>query len=193
MAMSLIISLFRGQMSLGATLVAICLATHGNAREFTSPEFPYRLTIPPKWNISVSPTGVPVLFNYDPKLALPQNHIPDGGAEIYLVPFSLIRSTTKADTIEEWIRGSLDRWHSAIRIHPASDIRSGKSALTEVWRAEADYQVNGDVNEVQRENNCYFRLEGQSYHLMMHYTKGDHRERYFLSVFEMVLKSIEPR
>jgi hypothetical protein len=161
-------------------------------REFTSPKFGFRMTLPPKWNIVVSESGVPNVFNYDPNDALPQGLVPQGGANIYLIPFGAVEAMNNAKLLDEWIESNLVRGHKDVLRKVIPSVGKADNSARGIVEIDADVFFDpDDPNEaLQREVSFYFLLKGGMFHLMMVYNKDDPQGTRFHSVCEWILRSV---
>ncbi len=168
-------------------------AGHGSCfaqRNFTSDRFRYALTVPIGWNLLESPSGVPVIFNYPRAKGLPQGLIPDGGADIYLVPESVVAPVTPAGGLDEWIRSNESTSHSDIRVSRPVVRTKGTNAPQDLVKVEADYERSPDDGMLQTEVNYYFRLHGDGFRLRLLYWKGAPKASSFRAALVGILNSI---
>ena len=153
-------------------------------------KFGYRLSVPEEWNVVVPPSGVPVLFNYDKKKALPQGLIPEGGAEVYLIPYEAVRLVAGANRLEDWIQANGRESHTNVRTERVASWTKDESSPQGITRIVADYQRAPEDEELQSEVDYYFTLRGAAFRLRMLFWKGDPRSSDYNSVMVAVLRSI---
>lgn len=160
------------------------------ARTFTSQRFGYQLSVPRDWNIAVPPSDVPVLFNYDESKALPQGLIPEGGANIYVIPYEAVGLVTSARDLQDWIQINSRMWHTNVRTSRVASWSRDERLPQRITKVDADYERAPEDEALQSEINYYFVLRGAGFRLRMLYGKGDPRSSYFNSVIGVVLRSV---
>jgi hypothetical protein len=161
------------------------------ARAYLNRQFGYRLTVPAGWNIAVPPSGVPVLFNYAQGSALPQGLIPDGGAEVYVIPYQAVELVTSARDLESWIAANSAMWHTNVRTSSAAPWAKDDGAPQEIVKVDADYERAPEDETLQSEVNYYFTLHHRGFRLRLLYEKGDPHGSSFNSALLAVLHSIK--
>jgi hypothetical protein len=160
-------------------------------KAFTSGEYGYRLRLPRSWNVSVSGNGIPTIYNYDPKDALPQGLFPEHGADILLIPFAVVQPATKGHTLTEWIHSNTAHGYSNVVVKQVSSPNGSKHRPSDVVEVRADFRRAPDDEELQRTVCYYFTLHGMKFRLMLEYWKDDPRSAYFESVLDAVFRSLE--
>src|SRR6266496_2024414 len=103
----------------------------------------YQLSVPPGWHLSES-SNIPVIFNYPRHLALPQGLIRDGGAEIYLVPFSAVYPTVTGSTLADWIEQNNNNGNRNVKTEHVTPLSTSRSYPQQVIRGESDYVRSPD-------------------------------------------------
>jgi len=175
---------------LAAGAIVTCALFAANEEAFVSHRFGYRLSVPRGWHVAVSPSDIPVLFNYDQSKALPQGLIPEGGAEIYLIPYEAVEAVSPAGDLKEWIVANSALWHTNVRSRPVTSWTKDPSYPQQITRVDSDYERAPEDNELQSEVNYYFVLHGRGYRLRLLYAKGALRSSYFNSAGDSVLRSV---
>jgi hypothetical protein len=173
-----------------ATLAMTPLLASGNDKEYANSKFHYKLTLPPRWNIDVPESGVPVLFNYKRSEGGPQGLFPGGGANIYLIPLAAVEARTPAKTLDDWITRNLERDHknaSIKQLHGADNSERAPQGIVEV---QSDFVRDSQDEEPQHEVSYYFRLNGATFRLMLLYWKHDPNGSRLQAICESVLRSI---
>jgi hypothetical protein len=173
-----------------ATLAITWLPASGNDKEYTNSKFGYRLTLPPRWNIDIPESGVPVLFNYKRNQGGPQGLFPEGGANIYLIPLAAVEITTPAKTLDDWIKRNLERDHKNTLIKQLHEADNSERAPQNIIQVQSDFIRDSQDEEPQREVSYYFKLNGAAFRLMLLYWKQDPNGPRLQAICESVLRSI---
>ncbi len=168
----------------------VVLAVCEQLRTFDSREFRYHLSIPTDWHLSVSPNGIPRIFNYSPEELAPQGLFPSGGAEIHVVPLAAFHGRKRDWTESQWVKEEVrvlarDR----ASIEHIDDI--GNPKISNVVRASYDIQAVPD-GATEHSVDYYFSLGGQLFHVTLNYWKGDPSATRYEKVLLSILKSIRP-
>jgi hypothetical protein len=181
--------------ALGSFCLVVSLAapqvSFGQGQSYLNTKFNYRLSLPPGWNTSVSGSEVLTIFDYKPEEALPQGLFPDGGSEIWVVPFAGLEAFTKAKTLDEWIAFNAARNHSGVSTRDRADLSRGGNSPDGVVEVDADFERSPDDDALQHEVNYYFTLRGKMFRLMLIYWKDNPNAARLRSVCESVLESVQ--
>jgi hypothetical protein len=181
-----------GTLCIVASLIAPRVS-FGQGRSYLSPKFNYRLLLPPGWNTPASVSDVLMIFDYKPTEALPQGLFPDGGAEIWVIPFEEVGAITKAKTMEEWIAYNAAHGHTGVSSRRRADLSKGGNSPDGVLEVDADFERSPQDDGLQHEVNYYFTLRGGMFRLMLIYWKDNPQAAHLRSVCESMLGSIQAR
>ncbi len=172
---------------LSASLFAV------DQKRFVSDQYGYSLRVPKRWHVSVSANGIPVFFNYDPKILLPQGLFPEHGAHIFLIPFTGVRPMVRGKGMSEWIKFNNSIGCSNIVINRLLVPKPSEKKPSNVVEVHADFQRDPQDEVLERVVDYYFTLHGEDFRLMLEYWKGDAKSAHFESVLDEIFGSIEPR
>ena len=166
-------------------------AAVGQAHNYVSSRFKYQFVVPAKWHLAVSGSGVPVLFNYKESEGAGQGLFPEGGANIFLIPFEAVSAVTSAKTMDEWIKNNLAPDHTNVTLPRAIEIYGGKRSPQNITKVEADFVRPVPDDEMHHEVNYYFTLRGAMFRLMLVYWKDSPKAAEFRSICQSILRSIK--
>ena len=172
------------------SLVFFQSALLAQTRTYVSSQFKYKLTVPTHWNIEVSGSGVPVIFNYALSEGGPQGLFPENGANIFLIPLEAVKVVTGASTMDEWIRRNLAADHKNVTIRHIPSPSGSDRAPQNVVEVQADFERNPQDDQLQRELDFYFTLRGSMFRLMLVYWKDSPHAAELRSACESILRSI---
>jgi hypothetical protein len=143
-------------------------------RVYVNEEYRYRLSVPVGWHVSVAPGGEPVvIFNYNPKAALPQGLIPEHGAEIYVVPFAAVEPVTGPVAPDQWIDLVDKRDRTNITVKRIASLYNSPDSPQDIVGVQADFKRSRQDDGLQRELSYYFRLRDAGFHLIMYFSESD--------------------
>jgi len=168
-------------------------ASSGATKHYISSEFKYELDLPAGWNIDVSPSGVPVLFNYKRSRGGPQGLFPGDGANMFLIPFAAVQPVTSARTMDEWIAQNYMSYYRGLSVMTFPDSGAtarGPRGITEV---RGEFERNPQDDDLQQDVSYYFTLDGAMFRLRLLYWKHNVNGTTLRAAAESVLRSIRAR
>jgi hypothetical protein len=179
------------EVLLVALVVASTAVAGDQAKSFVNSKFGYKMMVPAKWDMDLSGSGVPVLFNYKRSEGGPQGLFPEHGAHLFIVPLTVVQPMANAKRIDEWIQFNLRTSHEDPLIRQVPDLDPGEGGPRNIVEVQADFIRDEQDGERQREFNYYFTLRNTAFRLMLLYWKSNPQGRSFQSTAEDVLRSIK--
>jgi hypothetical protein len=179
---------FRVILALFAFLTASAAVKH-----FVSSQFGYELDVPTGWNVDQTPSGVPVLFNYESSMAGPQGLFPEKGAEVRVIPFETVQIVMHARTMDEWITHNYGAAYRNVSQRKLPDVGASLKEPQNITEVQADFERDSQDEELQHDLSYYFTLNGAAFRLRLLYWRDNPHRAELETVCKSVLRSIRAR
>lgn len=158
-------------------------------RLFLSEKYGFSMAVPPGWGVSVD-QDTPLYVSYPAPRALPQGRIPEGGANLSVVPLDIFQGF-RSRTLSEWASADA-RGDSALDVPVRAFDMPAETGVKRAVISTYDTPTFGPDDQSQHTLNVYWEFRSKVFAAHLFYPAHDPKGSEFERIFLTTIRSIRP-